>query len=277
MDKTYYIAANWKMNGSVSFIRDFCNSLIIERSSGSFLKDFNNAFLNNLRNSFKPESSNINQMIICPPDIYLDELTNNAPDFIRIGSQNISSNDEGAFTGECSGKMLIDNQITHTIIGHSERREYHQESNELIKLKLNKAFDNSLIPILCIGESIKQREANQTFDVIEQQIRSVLDQKILSENKSILIAYEPIWAIGSGLSATPEMANEVHAYINKLLEDLCPSRDLIPILYGGSMKASNTKELLQMEHIHGGLIGGASLDATEFLKIYNIAEELRNG
>lgn len=277
MDKTYYIAANWKMNGSVSFIRDFCNSLIIKRSSGSFLKDFNNAFLNNLRNSFKPESSNINQMIICPPDIYLDELTNNAPDFIRIGSQNISSNDEGAFTGECSGKMLIDNQITHTIIGHSERREYHQESNELIKLKLNKAFDNSLIPILCIGESIKQREANQTFDVIEQQIRSVLDPKILSENKPILIAYEPIWAIGSGLSATPEMANEVHAYINKLLEDLCSLRDLIPILYGGSMNASNAKELLQMEHIHGGLIGGASLDATEFLKIYNIAEELRNG
>ena len=277
MDKTYYIAANWKMNGSVSFIRDFCNSLITERSSGPFLKGFSNAFLSNLKNSFKPESSNINQMIICPPDIYLEELKNNAPDFIRIGSQNISSNDEGAFTGECSGKMLIDNQITYTIIGHSERREYHQESNELIKLKLNKAFDNNLIPILCIGESIEQREANQTFDVIEQQISSVLDPKVLSENKPILIAYEPIWAIGSGLSATPEMANEVHAYINKLLEDLCSSRDLIPILYGGSMNASNAKELLQMEHIHGGLIGGASLDATEFLKIYNIAEELRNG
>ena len=215
-------------------------------------------------------------MIICPPDIYLDSLKNNAPEFIQIGAQNISSHDVGAFTGECSGQMLKDNAIEYVIIGHSERREYHQEKNEDIKLKLLKAIDHNIKPILCVGESIEQRESDQTFDVIDKQIRSVLDRDILLSDAFILIAYEPIWAIGTGLTATPETANEVHAFIHSIISDISHSRK-IPILYGGSMKGSNAKKLLQMEHIHGGLIGGASLDASEFIKIYNIAEEIRNG
>ena len=251
MDKKYFIAANWKMNADLSFINEYFSA-------------------------FKSELENSNDMIICPPDIYLQSVMDKAPSFISIGAQNISQHEVGAFTGECSGHMLADHSIEYVIIGHSERREYHREGNEEIKLKLLKAIENNLIPILCIGESIEQRESDQTFEVIGQQIRRVLDRDILSADTQFLIAYEPIWAIGTGLTATPEMANEVHAFIQSILNEIHSSK-IIPILYGGSMKSSNAKELLQMEHIHGGLIGGASLDASEFIKIYNIAEEIRNG
>ena len=250
MDKKFYIAANWKMNGSLSFIEKYFDSI-------------------------KSESKNTNEMIICPPDIYLQTVREKAPTFVNVGAQNISFHDSGAFTGECSGQMIAEQSSKYVIIGHSERREYHHEDNQLIRSKLIKALEHNLNPILCIGESREQRESEQTLDVINEQIRSVLDNEILSANSNILIAYEPIWAIGTGLTATPEMANEVHAYIHSILSEM--SSNVIPILYGGSMKASNAKELLQMEHIHGGLIGGASLNASEFLNIYNIAEEIRNG
>ena len=250
MDKKFYIAANWKMNGSLAFIDDYFASL------GS-------------------ESKNSNEMIICPPDIYIQSVKEKAPSFVKVGAQNISHHDSGAYTGECSGQMIADQSAQYAIIGHSERREYHGESNDLIRLKLLKAIEDDIAPILCIGESIEQRDSGQTLDVINDQIRSVLDNEILSANTNMLIAYEPIWAIGTGLTATPDMANEVHAHIHSVLSEISSNR--IPILYGGSMKSSNAKELLQMEHIHGGLIGGASLDASEFLKIYNIAEEIRNG
>ena len=250
MDKKFYIAANWKMNASLTFIDEYFASL-------------------------ESESKNSNEMIICPPDMYIKDVKEKAPSFIKVGAQNISPNDPGAYTGECSGHMITDLSAEYAIIGHSERREYHHETNELIRLKLLKAIEHKINPILCIGESIEQRESNQTIDVIDAQIRSVLDSEVLSTKTNMLIAYEPIWAIGSGLTATPDMANEVHAYIHSVLSEM--SSNKIPILYGGSMKSSNAKELLQMEHIHGGLIGGASLDASEFLKIYNIAEEIRNG
>tara|TARA_B100001996_G_C18670237_1_gene596444 strand:+ start:3170 stop:3922 length:753 start_codon:yes stop_codon:yes gene_type:complete len=250
MDKKYYIAANWKMNASLSFIDDYFSSL-----------DSN--------------SENSNEMIVCPPDIYLQSVIKTAPKFIKTGAQNISSHDVGAYTGECSGEMLADHFVQYVIIGHSERRQYHQESNEEIKLKIMKAIENGINPILCIGESKKERELDQTFDVINNQIRSVLDSDLLSKDINMLIAYEPIWAIGTGLTATPDMANDVHSFIHSIVSEMTSKS--IPIIYGGSMKESNAKELLEMEHIHGGLIGGASLDASEFLNIYNIAEEIRNG
>ena len=250
MDKKFYIAANWKMNASLKFIDEYFASL------GS-------------------ECKNSNEMIICPPDIYIKAVKEKAPSFIRVGAQNISPNDSGAYTGECSGQMIADQSAQYTIIGHSERREYHHETNELIRLKVLKAIEHEINPILCIGESIEQRDSGKTLDVIDDQIKSVLDNEVLSTKTNMLIAYEPIWAIGSGLTATPDMANEVHAYIHSVLSEMSSYK--IPILYGGSMKSSNAKELLQMEHIHGGLIGGASLDASEFLKIYNIAEEIRHG
>ena len=233
------------------------------------------AFIDEYFASFESESKNSNEMIICPPDIYLQSVKEKAPNFVRVGAQNISPHDSGAYTGECSAEMIANLSAQYAIIGHSERREYHNETSQLIRLKLIKAIEYSIIPILCIGESIEQRESDQTLDVIDDQIRSVLDNEILSANTNILIAYEPIWAIGTGLTATPDMANEVHAYIHSVLNEM--SSKTIPILYGGSMKSSNAKELLQMEYIYGGLIGGASLDASEFIKIYNIAEEIRNG
>ena len=172
------------------------------------------SFINDYFSFLDSNAENSNEMIICPPDIYLQSLTKTAPNFIKTGAQNISSNNEGAYTGECSGEMLADNSVQYVIIGHSERRQYHQESNEDIKLKLLKAIDSDINPILCIGESKEERESDQTFDVIDKQIRSVLDSDIVSKDIGLLIAYEPIWAIGTGLTATPEMANDVHSFIH---------------------------------------------------------------
>ena len=238
MDKTYYIAANWKMNGSISFMKKFCKIL-------------------------DTQTENKDQMIVCPPDIYLEKLKNISPDFIKIGSQDISPYTEGAYTGECSGKMLIDNQISHVIIGHSERRQYHFETNEIIKLKLLKALKNNLVPILCIGESIKEREAGQTFDVIEEQIRSVLTHALLSQNKSILIAYEPIWAIGTGLTPNLNEIEDIHLFIKHGIQ----SFENYKILYGGSVKSSNAADIMKLMSVDGVLIGGASLDPKELKKI----------
>ena len=173
MDKKFYIAANWKMNGSLAFIDEYFTSL------GS-------------------ESKNSNEMIICPPDIYIQSVKEKAPSFVKVGAQNISHHDSGAYTGECSGQMIADQSAQYAIIGHSERREYHGESNDLIRLKLLKAIEHDIAPILCIGESIEQRDSGQTLDVINDQIRSVLDNEVLSANTNMLIAYEPIWSIGSG-------------------------------------------------------------------------------
>jgi len=239
MDKKYYIAANWKMNGSLAFINDYFSK-------------------------FSPGSENPNEMIICPPDIYLDHLKNKAPDFIQIGAQNISSRDEGAFTGECSGQMLKDNAIKYAIIGHSERREYHHEKNDDIKLKLLKAINSNINPILCVGESIEQRESDQTFDVIDNQIRSVLDNDMLSTEVSILIAYEPIWAIGTGKTCEASEANRICG----LIRSWVGSPDLI-IQYGGSVKPANIDQLMGMSDIDGVLVGGASLDPEGFGRIAN--------
>ena len=142
MDKKFYIAANWKMNASLKFIDEYFASL-------------------------GPECKNSNEMIICPPDIYIKAVKEKAPSFIRVGAQNISPNDSGAYTGECSGQMIADQSAQYTIVGHSERREYHHETNELIRLKLHKAIEHDINPILCIGESIEQRESNQTLAVID--------------------------------------------------------------------------------------------------------------
>ena len=243
MDKKFYIAANWKMNGSLSFINDY----------------FSN---------FSSNSENTNEMIICPSDIYLDSVMKNAPDFIQIGAQNISSHDEGAFTGECSGQMLKDKAIQYAIIGHSERREYHHETNEDIKLKLLKAIDYDISPILCVGESFDQRETDQTFDVIDNQIRSVLDRDILSTDAIILIAYEPIWSIGTGEVASINDIVEVLDYVkNLLLEKQYYSDEDIKFIYGGSVSSDNSADILNTKIVDGALVGGASLDADKFVDI----------
>jgi triosephosphate isomerase len=199
-----------------------------------------------------------------------------APKNVIRGAQNISFNTDGAYTGEVSASMLKDLNVEYVIIGHSERRDYHAETNEIIRKKFNTAVSANLKPILCVGESLDQRQKEETFNHIENQILSVINKEILS-NHPFLIAYEPIWAIGTGETATPEIANEVHSFIQGTLDkiDSIQSKK-IAIIYGGSVNSNNAYDLFKMSHINGALIGGSSLDANEFNKIYNIAKEINN-
>jgi triosephosphate isomerase len=249
-----YIVANWKMNGDNIFNRDLLS--LIER------------------NSIVSDSSH---MIVCPPMPYLHQVNNQKSSYMMLGAQDISQYDNGAYTGETSGTMLADLNIAYVIIGHSERRELYNEDNSVIKDKFSKAIENNIKPILCIGETIEHRNSGQTFDYIHAQIDAVISNNKLDNLKDLIIAYEPIWAIGTGQTATPEIAEEVHAYIRNIL--LNTDSNLAantPILYGGSVNSENAEKLFRMENINGALIGGASLKADEFSKIYNIAGELTN-
>ena len=216
------------------------------------------------------------KIIICPADCYLNEVDTMAPNNVIRGAQNISFNSDGAYTGEVSASMLKDLNVEYVIIGHSERREYHDETNEIIRKKFNSAVSNNLKPILCVGESLDQRQKEETFNHLENQILSVINKEVLS-NHHFIIAYEPIWAIGTGETATPEIANEVHIFIQETLDkiDSIQSKK-IAIIYGGSVNSNNAYELFKMSHINGALIGGSSLDSNEFNKIYNIAKEINN-
>ena len=247
----YFISANWKMNGSKEFTRTFFAAMN---------KDIDEDV----------------KIIICPADCYLNEVDTIAPNNVIRGAQNISFNSDGAYTGEVSSSMLKDLNVEYVIIGHSERREYHAESNEIIRKKFNSAVSNNLKPILCVGESLAQRQKEETFNHLESQIVSVINKEVLS-NHPFIIAYEPIWAIGTGETATPEIANEVHIFIQETLDkiDSIQSKK-IAIIYGGSVNSNNAYDLFKMSHINGALIGGSSLDANEFNKIYNIAKEINN-
>ena len=249
-----YIVANWKMNGDNIFNRDLLS--LIER------------------NSIVSDSSH---MIVCPPMPYLHQVNNQKSSYMMLGAQDISQYDNGAYTGETSGTMLADLNIAYVIIGHSERRELYNEDNSVIKDKFSKAIENNIKPILCIGETIEHRNSGQTFDYIHTQIDAIISNNKLDNLKDLIIAYEPIWAIGTGQTATPEIAEEVHAYIrNILLNTDLNLAAKTPILYGGSVNSENAEKLFRMENINGALIGGASLKADEFSKIYNIAGELTN-
>ena len=194
-----------------------------------------------------------------------------------LGAQNISQYDNGAYTGEVSGKMLADLNTKYVITGHSERRELYNENNNIIKDKFSKAIENNIKPILCVGETIDHRNSGETFDYIHSQIDAVISSNKLDNLKELIIAYEPIWAIGTGQTATPESAEEVHSYIrNILLNTDSYLAENTPILYGGSVNSENAEKLFRMENINGALIGGASLNGEEFSKIYNIAGELTN-
>ena len=192
---------------------------------------------------------------------------------IQIGAQNFSHENDGAFTGEISYTMLKDLFVKYVILGHSERREYFNESDELINKKLIKALDKNLKPIVCVGESLDERESGITKDIIKNQIDLCLLNIPSEKFSEIIIAYEPIWAIGTGKTATAEQAQDVHSFIRERINDQFGSEaaNIVRIQYGGSMKASNAQELLSQPDIDGGLIGGASLDAQSFGEIIKIA------
>ncbi len=209
-------------------------------------------------------------ILVCPPFTALSVVSDVVGESnISLGAQNIYFEDSGAYTGEISASMLKDCGCTHVIIGHSERRTIFNESDELINKKVKKAIEADLTPILCIGEKLEEREANKTFEVITSQLEGDLMDIDIESMKKIIIAYEPVWAIGTGKTATAEQAQEAHVFIRNLIKEKYDSdvADETIILYGGSMKPSNVEELISQPDVDGGLIGGASLDAESFTEL----------
>ena len=242
------IAGNWKMNGSFSVNE----ALIAELRAGLLVH---------------PACD----VLICVPAPYLaqcfDSLSGSG---IFLGAQDVSVHLAGAYTGEVSAGMLRDCACSYVIVGHSERRAYHAESNELVAQKTLQALKAGLKPIVCVGETLEQRELGQTSVVIAAQLQAVLDLLDGDELANIVVAYEPVWAIGTGKTATPQMAQDAHAVLRQqLINKNAVFAPQVQILYGGSMKPDNAKELLAMADIDGGLIGGAALKAADFLAIIN--------
>jgi triosephosphate isomerase (TIM) len=213
------------------------------------------------------------ELVLCPPSVYLQQIKEQLdPSSVLLGSQNLCglSPDHGAYTGEVSARMLKrDFSCRYVIIGHSERREYFLELNDMILMKIKQALSEDITPILCVGESLEERESNQAFNIISEQIKAILDDDQINKVlPNIIVAYEPIWAIGSGLSATPEQAQEIHAHIRDILRTYDEDwADRTPLLYGGSVKPSNASALMAQKDINGALIGGASLNGQDFINI----------
>lgn len=216
------------------------------------------------------------QVIICPPFTSIElagELIKNTN--IRLGAQNVHSEVEGAFTGEVSAKMLKSFGVEFVIIGHSERRTYFNETDDFINKKIKRAIEYGIKPIFCLGETLAERESGKTFNVVESQLRNGLRNISESELKEIVIAYEPVWAIGTGKTATPQQAEEVHSFLREKIGEMYNKSiaEEIRILYGGSVKPENARELFSQPDIDGGLVGGACLKADSFYQIILAAEQ----
>jgi triosephosphate isomerase len=212
------------------------------------------------------------EVVICAPFIALQAVKEAAAGTnIKVGAQNMHWEESGAYTGEVSPTMLNAIGMEYVIIGHSERREYFAETDETVNKKVHSAFAHNLIPIVCVGETLEQREEGVTRTLVESQTRAALKGLSVENVKACVIAYEPIWAIGTGKTATSEDANEVIGYIRNTVAEVAgqEAADAIRIQYGGSMKPSNASELMAMPEIDGGLVGGASLKAEDFSKIVN--------
>ena len=210
------------------------------------------------------------QIIICPPFTALDEVSEVIYESnIKLGAQNMHWEDSGAFTGEISASMLKDLNCEFVILGHSERRQYFHESNETVNKKTRAALKANLVPIVCVGESLSERESGKTFSVVADHVDNSLKGLSEEEITKVMIAYEPVWAIGTGKTATPEQAQEVHHFIRGLLKKTYSQEiaEEIIILYGGSVKPANTKELVNQKDIDGALVGGASLEVKSFSEI----------
>ena len=245
------VAGNWKMNGSIASIRVLMKDIVAEAGQ--------------IQNA---------AMAVCPPYVYL-EAVRGLLDGTRIGlgGQDVAEQDAGAYTGEVSGEMLKDVGCRYVIVGHSERRNILGEDDEFTARKFAAARRHGLIPILCVGELLEEREGGITEEVVARQLDAVIALEGVAALKDAVVAYEPVWAIGTGRTATPEQAQEVHAFIRgRVAERDAEVAAGLQLLYGGSVKADNAAELFAMPDIDGGLIGGASLDAGEFLAICRAAD-----
>lgn len=212
------------------------------------------------------------EIMIAPPFTALALVSDNFKNInsnVNLGAQNLFYANEGAYTGEISAKMLKDSGVSHVIIGHSERRQYFGETNEDVCRKIRAAVESDLIPIMCIGETENEKKEEKTFYVLDKQIQNGLKGFRSDELLTLVIAYEPVWAIGTGNTATPEQTEEVHMYIRSEIEKMFNSTlaEGIRILYGGSVKPDNISDIMKHENVDGALVGGASLDADNFIKI----------
>ena len=240
------VAGNWKMNGSRDSVRELLEG--IKAGAG----DVANA-----------------DLAVCAPSIFIADVSAQLDGTsIAWGGQDVSVHESGAYTGETAASMLTDYGCKYVLVGHSERRTYHKESDELVAEKFEAALNGGLVPVFCIGETLEEREGGITEEVCARQIDAVIDRLGVDGLGKGVIAYEPVWAIGTGKTATPEQAQDVHAFIRgRVAEKSAEVADAILILYGGSMNAGNAAELLAQSDIDGGLIGGASLKADDFLAI----------
>lgn len=217
------------------------------------------------------------EIVVCPPFTLLTYLADALEESnIKVGAQDLYWAEEGAFTGEVSAAMVKDAGCAYVIIGHSERRQYFGETNESVNKKIKAALKHGLTPIVCVGELLAQREANKTFVVLDEQVKEGLKDLSEEDMSKIVIAYEPVWAIGTGKTATPAQAQEVHKYIRSLIaklynEDIAQA---LTIQYGGSVKPDNIAELIKQPDVDGGLVGGASLDAKSFSEIVKKSSEV---
>jgi triosephosphate isomerase (TIM) len=248
--RKYLVAGNWKMNGGLAVNGDLCERIVA---------------------GLAPDDAVT--VLVCPPFPYLESVRAKLPhEAVRLGAQNVSAYPSGAYTGEVSAGMLRDLGCEYVIVGHSERRAMMHESSEIVAAKFAAALREELTPILCVGETLEQRESGETEQVIGEQMNAVLDELGVDSFESAVIAYEPVWAIGTGRTASPQQAQDVHRFIRNILVELdVDIADKVQILYGGSVKGDNASGLFAMPDIDGGLIGGASLDAAQFLAIAEAA------
>jgi triosephosphate isomerase len=231
------IAGNWKMNGLTSDAIELCRSVREEIRKVPHV-----------------------DWLVCPPSIHLS-LVNDIPK----GGQDCSVENSGAHTGDVSAAMLHDMRCEYCIVGHSERRQNHGETSDIVRQKADKVINAKMTAIICVGETIKERQSGKAFETVELQIRESLPQSVSSN--TVVIAYEPVWAIGSGQAATVEDVLDMHGKIRELLQSLVASGDTIRIIYGGSVKPSNASELMNLDNVDGALIGGASLQPNDFIAI----------
>ena len=248
MPRTPYIAANWKMNKTVAEAAEFIDALLPRIAATQ------------------------HDVVVCPPFTALHEVVERRRGTaVRVAAQNMHFDESGAFTGEISAPMLVELDVEAVVLGHSERRQFFGETDEALAKKVPAALAADLEPILCVGESDEAREGGQTEEVLERQLQADLAEVSDEDLAKVVVAYEPIWAIGTGKVATPEQAQEACAFIRDVLRARGAAADDVRILYGGSVKPGNAAELLALPDVDGALVGGAALDASDFAAIVEAA------
>ena len=252
MTRTPIVAGNWKMNLLRADVTAYAETLAAAGTPGAQV------------------SNNKVDVVLFPTPVHLDLAATAMPDWVAVGAQDVHAEESGAYTGDVAAAQLVDAGASWALAGHSERREYHGESNDDVARKARRALDAGLVPVVCVGETLEQRQRDETEEVLDAQLGAVLE--VLAAAVGAVVAYEPVWAIGTGLSASPEIAASVHGHLRARLNGhQAGLGDSARILYGGSVNADNCQDLIGRPDIDGFLIGGASLDPASFLRIIRLS------